>query len=96
MQIDTVIYRSANPLSPAKEYLAFLVVEANEIVDRKKTGRKVKDTLSVVFYGTTPEGARDKAIAFWEEETAKAKARVERGKKLGESRRKSPAGHSGS
>jgi hypothetical protein len=88
MQIDTVIYHSKNPISPSREYLAFIVVEAHEMDGKKRTGNMVKDQLSVVFYGRTGEEAWDRAQKFWAEETAKAKARAAHAKALGESRRK--------
>lgn len=88
MNIETVIYESQNPIKPGREFLAFIVVEANELDGKKPTGRKVKDQLAVTFYGTSATEADAKARKFWEEETAKAKARVERGRALGSSRKK--------
>lgn len=88
MDIETVLYESTKPISKGREFLAFLVIDADEVIDRKKTGRKVKDQLPVTFYGHTAIEAVQKARTFWIEETAKARAKVERGKALGASRRK--------
>lgn len=88
MDIDTVVYESQNPIKPEEKFCVFIVVEANEIDGKKRTGRKIKDRMSVVFWGTSSDDARQKALNFWENETRKARERSERYKRLGESKRK--------
>jgi hypothetical protein len=84
LEIYTVLYESDNPITPERRFCAFLVRD----IEEKKTGRKVKDQLPVIFYAATGNAARERAIQFWETETAKAKAKAEHGKKLGQSRKK--------
>ena len=47
-----------------------------------------KSLLPVYFMAETAEGARNRAIAFWNDENAKKEAKAERGRKLGLARRK--------
>ena len=82
MTIETVIYQSDNPVYPGRKFAAFIVKWVDEVVDHKKTGQKIKNQLPVIFYGTTAEQAHERAMTFWDEETAKAKAKTERGKAL--------------
>lgn len=91
MDIETVLYRTANPTHPSREFIAFIVTEADEVIDRKKTGRKVKTQLPVAFYGRSEIDAVARAKTFWNEEKAKARAKEAHGKALGESRRKANA-----
>lgn len=91
MDIETVIYESKNPTKRGREFLAFIVVEADETDGKKKTGNKVKDQLPVAFYGHSAIDVVDKARKFWADETAKARAKAEHAKSLGESRRKKTA-----
>jgi hypothetical protein len=88
LEVYTALYESDNPIAPEKRFCAFLVREADEVKDREKTGRKVKEHLPVAFYAETGNAARDKAIQFWNDETAKAKAKAERGKILSKSKKK--------
>jgi hypothetical protein len=91
MEIETVIYESKKPTAAGREFLAFIVVDADEMDGKKKTGRKVKDQLPVAFYGRSAIEVVEKARKFWADETAKARAKAEHGKALGESRRKKAA-----
>ncbi len=94
MEVDAVIYESQNPATPAKRFCAFLVREVDEVDDkRRKTGRKVSDHLPMVFWSDSADGAETKARHFWMTETARIRDKSERGKKLGESRRKKDGSH---
>lgn len=91
MEIDTVIYESKNPTAKGREFLSFIVIDVDEMDGKKKTGNKVKNQLPVAFYGHSAIEVVEKARKFWAEETAKARAKSEHGKALGESRRKKSA-----
>lgn len=91
MDIETVLYKSANPTHPSREFIAFIVTDVDEVIDKKKTGRKVKNQLPVAFYGRSEIDAVDRARKFWAEERAKARAKEAHGKALGASRRKASA-----
>ena len=79
MEIGTVVYQALDTTKPSDRFMAFLI--------STETG-----LLPVYFRAATAEGARSRAIAFWNDEKAKAAALAERCRKLGEARRKKPPG----
>ncbi len=87
-----VIYESAEPLTLGERFMAFLVQEAQP--DGNADSYR-SCLLPVRFTAETALGARNRALAFWDDETAKATARKERGKALGKSRRVAVATASG-
>jgi hypothetical protein len=72
--INTAIYKSDNPIVPGRKFCAFLV--------------KGQEQLPMVFWATTESEADSKARDWWQTETAKAAAKIERGEKLAQSRGK--------
>lgn len=78
MTIETVVYEAVDAAMPADRFMAFIMHEEN--------GRKRRST--VYFRADTAQGARDVAIAFWNDANAKKVAMAERGRKLGMARRK--------
>jgi hypothetical protein len=85
--IDVIVYETQTPLKPDQRFFAFLVQEIEERdAKRVKTGNKVPSILPVRFSSATADGARDTALQFWKDETAKAEALRERGRQLGKAR----------
>ena len=80
-----IIYEAKQPLSEAQRFMAFLTAPVKGDADSRRFG-----LLPVRFMARTALDARRLAINFWKDETAKAKAMRERGRKLGLARRKSP------
>jgi 2,4-dienoyl-CoA reductase-like NADH-dependent reductase (Old Yellow Enzyme family) len=78
MEIRTVVYEALDATKPSDRFMAYLAQGAD--------GQN--GLLPVRFMSETAEGARNRAIAFWNDEKAKKAAMVERGRKLGEARRK--------
>jgi len=83
-----VVYQSADPLSETERFLAFLSEEVALTENGKKTGMTAMRLLPVRFAGETALAAENRAMAFWNDEIAKALAKAERGRALGLSRRK--------
>ena len=84
-----VTYMSNEPLRDGERWIAWLT-EEQSIVDKdgKKTGETKTVFLPVYFFGAGYQSAYDRALAFWKGEKAKKAAKVERGRKLGQSRAK--------
>ena len=82
MKLTTALYESEAPINPARKFCAFLVRDVTEVKDGKRTGNIVKEHLPLAFYAATGEEATRKAIQFWDDETAKERARKERGRAL--------------
>ena len=84
---DVRIY-TADLAPPSERFMAFLLQEVS-VVDAKgrKTGEQKIIMLPVRFMADSAEGARNKAIAFWQDEIAKERAKKERGADLGNSRK---------
>lgn len=91
---EVVVYRMCEEhapdevFSPDEQFVAFLFNAVPLIVGGKKTSEFAAAFLPVRFMGDSYETARNKAIAFWESETAKAAAKKEQGRKAGLARRK--------
>ena len=79
MEIGTVVYQALDTTKPSDRFMAFLT--------STETG-----LLPVYFRAEIVESARNRAIAFWNDENARKAALLERGRKLGEARRKKPPG----
>ena len=79
-----VLYETKAPLRPDQKYLAFLVSET-------PTGANAVSShsclLPVRFCAETGQGARGRALAFWNDEIARERQKVERCRLLGERRR---------
>ncbi len=82
MTIATVVYEAVDATKPSDRFMAYLA----QGVDGQN------GLLPIYFMAETAEGARNRAIAFWDDENAKKAAKAERGRKLGLARRKSPPG----
>jgi hypothetical protein len=78
MELRTVVYEALDATKPSDRFMAYLVQGAD--------GQN--GLLPVCFRAETAEGARNRAIAFWNDEKAKKAAMAERGRKLGKARRK--------
>lgn len=88
-EIDTVIYESENPIWANKRFCAFLVREVPEVDEKgKRTGLMTYDQLPMVFWGDSANSVDQQARQFWITETARIRAKTERGKALGASRKK--------
>jgi hypothetical protein len=87
--IGTVLYESALPLSSGQRFMAILTQLVDERDSHnKKTGNQIWIHLPVTFFADTADGAVNRALQFWKDETAKEAAKIERGKMLGQTRRK--------
>lgn len=86
-----VTYETDDPLREGERFIAWLT-EDQAIVDKqgKKTGKTKTAFLPVYFFGESHVAATQRASAFWDYEKAKAAAKTERGRKLGQSRAKAP------
>ena len=80
-----IIYEANEPLTEGQRFMAFLTAPLKYNVDSRRFG-----LLPVQFTAGTALEARQRAIAFWKDETIKARAMRERGRKLGLARRKAP------
>ena len=82
-----VLYEATEPLRDSERWIAWLT-EDRAIVnkDGKKTGDTKTVFLPVYFFGESYLGARDRALAFWDDKKAKKVAKAERGRKLGRSK----------
>lgn len=80
MTIDLVTYESQEPLSEGSRFLTFIKIP--------KSKPKGFCRSPVYFEGESYQSSREKAIAFWDDETAKLKASRERIDKLNASKRK--------
>ncbi len=87
-----VLYETNAPLREGERWIAWLT-EEQAIVDkdRQRTGETKLAFLPVYFFGDTYITAQERALAFWNDEKAKAAGRTERGRKLGQSRSKAAA-----
>lgn len=86
--MKTVLYETGNPLRPGERWICWLTEERTLIdKDRKPTGETKTVFLPVYFFGEGPMVAEERALAFWNDEKAKATAKKERGRALGASRR---------
>lgn len=82
--IDVVIYSFASGVMPENErHCAFLV----RIGTDKKTGTETRKRLPMVFFASDSAQAAMAARSWWETETAKVAAKVERGRTIGKQRR---------
>jgi hypothetical protein len=84
-----VTYRLDTELSDAPSYITYLCHYVALREKRKQTGDMVLEILPVYFPGPSRDVAEANAKAFWDDETAKAKASKERGEALGKRARKS-------
>lgn len=85
--MDTIVYETAAPLKDGERFMAFLVQQVSERDSKgRKTGQAISIMLPVRFMAGSAEDARNKAIAFWNDETAKKRAQEERGRALGKRR----------
>jgi hypothetical protein len=84
-----VVYETDDALREGEEFIAWLTEERAVVdKDRKKTGRFKTVFLPVYFFGESHIEATQRALAFWEDEKAKAAAKSERGRALGRLRAK--------
>lgn len=88
--MKTVVYETQEPLRQTERFIAWLTEEYHIKVKRKLTGETKTVFLPVYFFGETAQGARDRALAFWDVETAKKQAHKERGKTLARSKKVKP------
>ena len=77
----TIVYQAIEPLLPRQRFIAYLVLPTNGDCGRFHLS-------TVHFFGETVQEATDRANAFWNDEIAKQAARRERGRDVGQSRRK--------
>ena len=84
MTPKVITYSTQEPLREGERWIAWLT-EDRAVVDKdgKKTGEAKTVFLPVYFFGDTYITARERALAFWDDEKAKAAAKTERGRKLG-------------
>ena len=82
-----VTYETAAPLRSGERWIAWLT-EDRAVVnkDGKKTGETKTVFLPVYFFGESYLGARERALAFWDDEKAKKVAKAERCRQLGRSK----------
>ena len=82
-----VTYETADPLRSGERWIAWLT-EDRAVVDKdgKKTGDIKTVFLPVYFFGESHLGARERALAFWDDKKAKKVARTELCRKLGRSK----------
>lgn len=83
-----VTYECSEPLSENQRFLTWLTEEVHIVKDKKKTGETKLSFLPVYTFGPAREVAEARALAFWEDEKAKERAKKERGRALGLGRRK--------
>jgi hypothetical protein len=80
-----VLYESSEPLRADERFMAFLVS------DTPQNGNAVSShscLLPVRFCAGTAQGAHERALRFWDDETAKERQKRERGEALGARRRR--------
>jgi hypothetical protein len=83
MKISTMVFEAVDPIPASDRFMAFLV----------QGTYSQTSLLPVYFRSETADGARIRAITFWDDEKARARAMAERGKKLGLARRRTlPSG----
>ena len=82
-----VLYEATDPLRKGERWIAWLT-EDRAVVDEpgKKTGDIKTVFLPVYFFGESYLGARDRALAFWDDKNARKVARAERCRKLARSK----------
>lgn len=85
--IKTVTYQTESDVFEHR-FLTFLVQMIDERgKDKKRTGNKVPVQLPVYFRAASADAAEAAALAFWRSETEKAAEKIERGKRLAQSKR---------
>jgi len=78
--IEVVIYQFKSGFMNAMEgHCAFIL----RLGTNKKTGETVRERLPMVFFAATDAEAARKARDWWESETERAAAKIERGRALG-------------
>jgi len=92
-EIETTVYECCDHWGKGglPKYLCWITQRA--VVrdkNRKPTGEFKTVFLPVYFTGQSYDEAKDRAIAFWNDEKGKEAARKERGRKLGQSRKIPP------
>lgn len=82
-----VTYELVNDLEDPPAFITFLA-RYLDVVDKHKkpTGEVKLDLLPVRFSGPSRVVAEAKAMAFWDDETAKKRQQQDRGRALGKSR----------
>ena len=83
-----VVYQTAEPLRPSEKFMAFLVTGNTAPLEGGGGVSSHSCLLPVRFCAETAQGARELALAFWDEEIAKERSRRSRALLLGERRRK--------
>lgn len=81
------------PSNLGQEQACAFILQRVDVVDkdRKKTGETRYERLPMVFFADTSVDACVKAQRFWADETAKAAAKIERGKALAAKNKRSAA-----